>query len=87
MKICLCEGSHEVVNHVETFLINVLDRHLIVPIKLLFWILDIIKTRVTFLIIVDTRGKLLNFELWCLEELIEVVTELPDIQDTFELLS
>ena len=87
LQVVVSEGRHEMVDHVETFLPDMLQLHLLRPVKLF---LDLSDThghsRVTFGIVAEARSQLFQLELRRLEELVEVVAKLPDVKDALELL-
>ena len=87
LQVVVREGGHKVVHSVETLLPDMLQLHLLSPVKLLRNLSEVQgHPRIALRIVTETGSQLFKLELWRLKELVEVVAELPDVKDALELL-
>ena len=75
------------IDHVEAFLFDVLQLQLLGPVKLLQLSDRHLVAGIFGSVIVETCLELFKLELRRLQELSEVVAELPDVQNLLEILS
>lgn len=87
LQVLVGQGRHQVIDHVEPFLPDVLQLHLLGPIKLAFHLGEAhLHPWIALGVVVEARFKLFELEGWRVQELVEIVAEFPNVQNPLEIL-
>ena len=87
LQVLVGQGRHEVIDHVEPFLTDVLQLHLLGPIELAFDLGEAhLHPWIALGVVVEAGFELFELEGGCVEELVEVVAEFPNVENPLEVL-
>lgn len=84
-QVVVSKSRHQMIDHVESLLSDMLQLHLLGPVEI-FYLLDVhLHSWVTLFVVIQARFELLKLEGRRVKKFIEVVAELPNVQDPLEL--